>query len=318
MIQKGEPMKQKIFLPWLLCCLSLVLLIMPPGSRVQADTSNPIVKLIFLYSSGPECSDCQQVLEQDLPLAIIQSAHPDQVEILAVDISKTANEALYKYIQEKTGQRLGVLPVVIIGNSILSGRSQILADLDEKINNALDNGGVDYVFVEPASNPPNPWIIVSALATFLAVLVIGILSMALINKGKKLKIIEERNRTLEESDNRNFSQEKPDLVLNSLLGLAGGSSVDLLSEAQRILYLKNTRSADETVKDANGFLITLLRSVVTAARLRPIAAYRQIVLFDERYHTCYSKVIKGEQVRVIETGWVKGNEVIKKAVVEKK
>ena len=203
----------------------------------------------------------------------------------------------------------------------------------------LDNGGVDYPFVEPVSNKPDAWTIASTVVACLGLIFITILAALLINSNNKIqklngqvskckenneklvhqiKKLEEINQALDETAKRYSSGERPDMALESLLGLAGGSSIDLLSEAQRILYWKNKRSSDETAKDANGFLITLLRSVVTATGIRPIAAFQQIVQFDERYHTCYTEVARGEQVRVVETGWVKGNEIIKKAVVEKR
>ena len=64
-------------------------------------------------------------------------------------------------------------------------------------------------------------------------------------------------------------------------------------------------------------LINFIKNVVEALGIRPIARYRSIVKFQDKYHRCDRLVQEGDSVRVIETGWLKGDTILKKAEVEK-
>jgi len=106
------------------------------------------------------------------------------------------------------------------------------------------------------------------------------------------------------------------VLLGTLIGF-GDSPVDLLSEAQRILYDMGKVSKRQTVEDAENMLVALLRSVSDRISLHPIAPYHQIVRFDPEIHQGDRPISEGITVQVLETGWRVDGMIIKKAYVTK-
>jgi uncharacterized membrane protein YciS (DUF1049 family) len=104
------------------------------------------------------------------------------------------------------------------------------------------------------------------------------------------------------------------ILMGELIGL-GNSPVDLLTEAQRILYYQDRISASETAENSINLFITLLRMIAATVNLQPIAAYHQIVKFDPLLYQGDHMIPPGTQVMVIETGWHIGDLIIKKAYV---
>jgi hypothetical protein len=106
------------------------------------------------------------------------------------------------------------------------------------------------------------------------------------------------------------------VLLGTLIGL-GNSPVDLLSEAQRILYYLGKATSRQTEEDMQNLLVTLLRDVSARINLQPIAPYHQIVQFDPLLHQGDHPILEGAQVQVqvLETGWRVDGLVVKKAYV---
>jgi hypothetical protein len=121
----------------------------------------------------------------------------------------------------------------------------------------------------------------------------------------------QENRVEEKSTQRDIGS-----LLGALIGYDKGPT-DLLSEAQRILFWKDKRSVDDSIHDAYGYLAKLLRTITKVEGVRPLAKYHKVVSYQSAYYNCSKPVSEGDQVRVIETGWMRGDEVLKKAEVEK-
>ena len=60
-----------------------------------------------------------------------------------------------------------------------------------------------------------------------------------------------------------------------------------------------------------------MKQTTTNAQLRPIGKYYAIVKYREKYHDCDDPVDEGDNVRITESGWIHGNLIVKKAIVEK-
>lgn len=292
--------------------------------------ANPVANLLFLYN--PKCQECQQLMEQDFPALL--SSYKGQVEILAIDVSVSANQNLVERLKEKYTFSVEQVPILIIGDSVFIGRQQITTDLNIHVQEVINNGGASYPFLVNPSAESQDWILYTTLICISLILFLFLIVPVFRLRSEKSKLnkqISEQKKTIEKiskqvqnltAQNKNLDEElkrmseKIDPTMDVLLGISG-SPVDLLSEAQRILYYKDKRPVEDSIKDVNGYLISLLRNVVSALGIKPIASYLQIVAFDERYHVCFQPVLQGEKVRVLETGWARSNTVLKRALVEK-
>ena len=107
-----------------------------------------------------------------------------------------------------------------------------------------------------------------------------------------------------------------DRTLLALVGRAG-SSIDVLNESKRILLWQGKRPQEETASDAIGLVSRLISTVMDATGIEPIEGYSSTVAFDPACHSSYEGLSPGEQALVLETGWRKDSNILKKAVVKR-
>jgi uncharacterized membrane protein/thiol-disulfide isomerase/thioredoxin len=142
--------------------LSLLSLLPPP----PALAGSPIVRAILFYS--PTCPHCHKVLTEDLPPLLDE--YGDQLQIVAVDVSTSGGQQLYRATIEQfdiPGPRQGV-PTLVVGPVVLVGDVEIPEQLPGLIEAGLAQGGVDWpnipglqkvigeIPVEAASPPATP------------------------------------------------------------------------------------------------------------------------------------------------------------------
>lgn len=105
---------------------------------VQAATS--VVHAVLFYS--PSCGHCHQVITEDLPPLL--EKYGDQLQIIGIDVTNEAGQALYQNaikFFEIPDDRLGV-PTLVIGETILVGSAEIPEQLPGLIESGLAAGGI--------------------------------------------------------------------------------------------------------------------------------------------------------------------------------
>ncbi len=104
--------------------------------------SQPVVQAILFYS--PTCPHCHAVINETL--LPMQEEYGDQLQILGVDTSQQAGDALYKKAVEFfeiPSERLGV-PTLIIADTILVGDQEIPARFPALVDAGLAAGGIGW------------------------------------------------------------------------------------------------------------------------------------------------------------------------------
>ena len=98
-----------------------------PAGFLQAQQSSPLPMYIF-YTD--DCSSCQAILQSYVPT--LQSMYPF-LEIKTFDLANPAYyEALAK-LEQKYNRRGNELPVIFIGDQMLSGEQEVMGELDPLI-----------------------------------------------------------------------------------------------------------------------------------------------------------------------------------------
>jgi len=102
----------------------------------------PIVQAVLFYS--PTCPHCHQVINQ--LLLPMQDEYGEQLQILGIDTSNEAGQALYSRAVEHFAipdTRLGV-PTMIVRNTVLVGGQEIPDQFPEIVKEGLASGGIGW------------------------------------------------------------------------------------------------------------------------------------------------------------------------------
>ncbi len=114
------------------------LLITPIVVRAQS----PVVRGVLFYT--PTCPHCHEVMEIHLPPLLEQ--YGDQLQILAVDVSRPAGQRLYQAAVQTLqipSNRLGV-PNLTVGSTVLVGSIEIPTYLPGMVEDGLAAGGIGW------------------------------------------------------------------------------------------------------------------------------------------------------------------------------
>ncbi len=131
----------------------LFLLLVAGGRSTALHAQQPVVNAILFYS--PTCGHCHYVISEVLPPLFEQ--HGDQLQMIGIDISEPAGQALYQTAIEELNiseQRRGV-PTLLVADRVLVGSGEIPDEFPGLITDLLAAGGA-------------PWPAVSGLSEVLA------------------------------------------------------------------------------------------------------------------------------------------------------
>ncbi len=316
-------MKRKFFLGLLINTLVISLIALPSG---KASAVNRVV--------GSNGADCVRILQSDIPA--ITKLCGGRVEVLSTDIKQPGNEQVYRSLKDRFGLQGKTLPLVIVGNTVLARRDEMRRGVLPAIEQARTSGGTDILFGGTSSDNADylTILLISGCIFLLVAIALGIGWLRTNNRLKELRkkksVVDKENadfrqrineleQSQDELTNKVIELERrliSDPTLGALLGLAN-SPVDYLAEAIRIIYYNDKRPADVTVRDVNGYLISLLKMLTAFTGVEIIGYYQKTVEFNSRYHVSKEPVQDRELVRIVEVGWKKQDVVMKKAVVEK-
>ena len=272
------------------------------------------------------------VLGSDVPSWLNQ--YGDQVAILSVDVSKPGNEQIYNSLQDKYGLRGKRLPITIIGDKVLSGANEIHTGISSAIEQARNDGKTNFPFGSQSTNGSTAivWLVLGFIS-----IIAFILAVAWRRASNELKELRKEKRDVDRENAElrnkiyNLSQTQEELknkvsaleqklasdpTLSALIGLVN-SPVDYLAEAIRIIYYNYKRPADVTVRDVNGYLISLLKMLASVTGIEIIGYYLKKVEFNNLYHISQEYIPNKTPVQIVEVGWKKKDAVLKKAIVEK-
>lgn len=151
-------------LHWLIAITILLTIINP----LRVEAQNNIVRILLFYS--PTCPHCHQVISEDLPPMIsayggtpnvyyippppdeesygpaVTGMYGETIEILYIntltDLGQTLfGEAIARFQIPRERQ---AVPTMIIKETVLVGSGEIPNQFDELVNNAIDQGGIDW------------------------------------------------------------------------------------------------------------------------------------------------------------------------------
>jgi uncharacterized membrane protein/thiol-disulfide isomerase/thioredoxin len=125
------------------CVSILLLLLLSLGlSSQSAKAQTPVVRAVLFYSHT--CPHCHTVITEVLPPLVEQ--YGQQLEIIGIDVSTEAGQALYQGTINRfqiPDNRIGV-PTLVVGESVLVGSGEIPNFLPSIIAEGLNNGGIDW------------------------------------------------------------------------------------------------------------------------------------------------------------------------------
>jgi uncharacterized membrane protein len=125
--------------------LSLAVATPQPGKAQEVSpdlATGPVVRAIMFWMET--CGHCHYILEEVLPP--LQEKYGDQFQILLVELVTTTEVDLLYQVAEEYGipvDQVGV-PLLVIGERVLSGSVQIPTELPGLIEGHLAAGGLDY------------------------------------------------------------------------------------------------------------------------------------------------------------------------------
>ncbi|OPZ60099.1 MAG: Vitamin K epoxide reductase family protein [Deltaproteobacteria bacterium ADurb.Bin510] len=149
------------------------------------------VNLVFFYS--PSCSHCHELMGGLLPE--LQNQYGRQLLILGLNVDEPAKEALMNLALKRFDPSLSAgTPIIMIGDDLLQGRTEIVTRLPGLIDSYLKTGGADWPdlpglskFTAAPQAPPKPAeptlkerFMRDKLGNSLAVVVLVLLHLALI------------------------------------------------------------------------------------------------------------------------------------------
>ena len=300
----------------------------------MAEEEPPTVRLVLLYT--PTCEGCENLLSV---LPGILDPYGSQVELIALDISQKVNEPAAGLLLESFEMENYQGPILLFSNNAkLIGAQTIQDNLASLIDHYLEQGGLEFPWeISEESQIPRIstiWIVIG-IGSLLVGSYVFLKSQSRTRTQKRKRrreqdaVLKQGEQTTNQFQQLQYSREgqenrveekstQRDIgpLLGALIGYDKGPT-DLLSKVQRILFWKDKRSVDDSIHDAYGYLAKLLRTITKVEGVRPLAKYHKVVSYQSAYYNCSKPVSEGDQVRVIETGWMRGDEVLKKAEVEK-
>jgi len=136
-IKEGFPLR-KLLLPFVIP-LILACLAMPLATAAQSP-DEAVVRAVLFYS--PTCPACHRVIEE--LLAPMAGEYGDQLQIMAIDTSKSAGLLLYNAaVQRYQIQRRGV-PTVVVSDVVLIGSREIPEQFPSLVKEGLASGGIGW------------------------------------------------------------------------------------------------------------------------------------------------------------------------------
>lgn len=113
-----------------------------PTTKTLTSAEGITVRAVFFYS--PTCGHCHYVIKEILPPLVKQ--HGDHLQIVAIDVTVPAGQALYRAAVAHyriPDERQGV-PTLVVGETILVGSQEILEKFSELIETGLAADGTDW------------------------------------------------------------------------------------------------------------------------------------------------------------------------------
>ncbi|TVR19620.1 MAG: vitamin K epoxide reductase family protein [Anaerolineaceae bacterium] len=130
--------------------------------------SQPVVYGVFFHS--PTCPFCHVVMDDHWPG--IQAEFGDQLRVLFVDASTPQGGQLYHSAINNMGIASRGVPMLIIGETVLTGAADIPNQTPDLVRNGLAAGGIDYPpipdvesYFERASVESNPAFVLPSVET---------------------------------------------------------------------------------------------------------------------------------------------------------
>jgi uncharacterized membrane protein len=121
--------------------LIFILLGFLPIGQIAYAQELPVVHAVLFYSNT--CAHCEKVITEDIPPLI--EKYGDQLDIIAIETSTLDAQKLFfsaiQYYELPEG-RAGVVPTLIVGNTILIGDVEIPEQFPVLIEEGLANGGI--------------------------------------------------------------------------------------------------------------------------------------------------------------------------------
>jgi uncharacterized membrane protein/thiol-disulfide isomerase/thioredoxin len=128
---------------WRLIILFFAGLLMCAGAQpVQAQTPSPggVARAVLFYS--PSCGHCEYVITEVLPPLFEQ--YGDQLQIVGVDVTQPAGQAMFWAALEYFGLESSGVPFLVVGDQYLVGSRDIPEILPGLIERHLAQGGLDW------------------------------------------------------------------------------------------------------------------------------------------------------------------------------
>ena len=130
----------------LLLVLAVVVLL---GLLSSCGGDKPVVHAVLFYS--PTCGHCHKVMNEDLPPLARQ--YKRQLEVLEVDTSTPAGQALFHATLAHFQIDSAGVPLMVIGDVVLRGSVEIPEQLPGLIEEGLASDGIDWPAI-PGFVPP--------------------------------------------------------------------------------------------------------------------------------------------------------------------
>jgi cytochrome c biogenesis protein CcdA len=144
--------KGSVAFTWLLTVTLVGLAFSLAGAPMAGAQEKPVVRFLLFY--GETCPHCHELMRNYLPTVF--EKYGDQLESRNLEIwSDTENHRAYRGLMLKLDvpeEKQGSVPTLVIGDQVLVG-GDIRTHLEERIDQYLTQGGVDYPSLEDLPRP---------------------------------------------------------------------------------------------------------------------------------------------------------------------
>jgi uncharacterized membrane protein len=118
----------------------LLLIVFLLSSSRTARSQNAVVHAVLFYS--PTCGHCHYVITEILPPLF--ERYGDQLQIVGIDVSSQAGQALFLATLQHFGLEQGGVPFLVVGDGYLVGDVDIPEQFPGRIEHYLTQGGVGW------------------------------------------------------------------------------------------------------------------------------------------------------------------------------
>jgi len=126
--------------------ISLLILIFF-STPLLSGKSKPTIEMYFFYSK--ECPECQLIMKEVFPS--LESEY--SLNIKRFEINDPSNYEKLLILEEKYKDEDNEIPVIVIGNYLISGEKEIKSQLERIIKEYENKGGISFVPIEKREPP---------------------------------------------------------------------------------------------------------------------------------------------------------------------